>query len=142
RIWSPRASCGCLTRSMTSIEYRPFRCSSQSFFKFARADIDLEVCPATYSLNSQKSGAVAVLAMFPPSLLTAAGASAIPGGHGLGDAGGLLPAESHRHPVSRLSLHARTFLAGPIPNVTGDRLGFGPQRDHLGLEGLPPGQEG
>src|SRR5215216_539222 len=53
RIWSPLANWGCLSRSMTSMWYCPAKCSSQIFFRFAKAARLLGVCPATYSRNSQ-----------------------------------------------------------------------------------------
>jgi len=45
RIWSPAASCGCLTRSTTSILYRPARCCSQIFFRLAKAATDRASVP-------------------------------------------------------------------------------------------------
>jgi len=55
RIWSPAASCGCLTRSTTSILYRPARCCSQIFFRLAKAATDRGVCPATYKRSCHTS---------------------------------------------------------------------------------------
>src|SRR5688500_3189476 len=51
-LWSPAASCGCTSRSTTSILYWSFKCSSQYFFRLFRAVTDLGVLPAIYSLSS------------------------------------------------------------------------------------------
>src|SRR6185437_13489984 len=46
RIWSPAASRGFLSRSITSIEYCPLRCSSQRRSRLRIAATHLAVCPA------------------------------------------------------------------------------------------------
>src|SRR4030043_1403277 len=64
-IWSPLASCGFFRRSITSMRYFPARCSSQIFFKLAKAVIDFGVCPATYNRRFQISSVASVFAFFP-----------------------------------------------------------------------------
>src|SRR4051794_29799285 len=55
-IWSPRASWGCFSRSMTSISYLPERCSSQIISRFRRAAAARALCPAMYSLKIHSFG--------------------------------------------------------------------------------------
>src|SRR4030043_739038 len=64
-IWSPLASWGFFKRSIPSMRYFPARCSSQIFFKLAKAVIDFGVWPATYKRRFQISSVESVFAFFP-----------------------------------------------------------------------------
>src|SRR5690242_3600830 len=55
-IWSPLASLGRSRRSITWILYARCRCSSQIFFRFSKARIEVGVIPATYKRNSHTGG--------------------------------------------------------------------------------------
>ena len=58
RIWSPSASWGFFIRSTTSISYRPARCSSQIFFRLARAAMRLRRLAGDVEPQGHSSGFV------------------------------------------------------------------------------------
>jgi hypothetical protein len=55
RIWSSRASCGFFKRSITSMWYLPFNCSSQINLRLLKAVMAFGVCPATYRRKTHLS---------------------------------------------------------------------------------------